>query len=142
MPTYKVALTVGVFDMLHQGHVELFNKMLDLADELIVIVHDDYSTFLNKQRFPVQSLDHRLENIEKLLQGKVTVVRTYNSNPAAEISFVLHQQVQKYNRTVVYVRGDDWKDFPGKNTVEGFKVPIVYKEYTEGVSSTKRRSEL
>ena len=37
----KRILTVGVFDLLHFGHMELFRKAKALGDHLIVAVQDD-----------------------------------------------------------------------------------------------------
>ncbi len=36
----KTVLTVGVFDLLHLGHVELFRKARALGDRLVVAVQD------------------------------------------------------------------------------------------------------
>ena len=36
----KTVLTVGVYDLLHLGHVELFRKSKALGDRLIVAVQD------------------------------------------------------------------------------------------------------
>ena len=36
----KTVLTVGVFDLLHVGHIELFRKARALGDRLVVAVQD------------------------------------------------------------------------------------------------------
>ena len=41
----KKVLTVGVFDLLHVGHIELFRKAKALGDYLIVAVQDSDSVF-------------------------------------------------------------------------------------------------
>ena len=38
---YKIILTVGVYDLLHKGHVELFRRAKGLGDYLIVAAQDD-----------------------------------------------------------------------------------------------------
>lgn len=39
----KRILTVGVYDLLHIGHIELFRKAKSLGDRLIVAVQDSAS---------------------------------------------------------------------------------------------------
>ena len=48
MTKEKKVLTVGVFDLLHKGHVELFRRAKSLGDYLIVAVQD--SDFILKYK--------------------------------------------------------------------------------------------
>ena len=48
MTKVKKVLTVGVFDLLHKGHVELFRRAKSLGDYLIVAVQD--SDFILKYK--------------------------------------------------------------------------------------------
>lgn len=41
---------------------------------------------------------------------------------------------------VFYMRGDDWKEFPGRDYLESANVPIIWHSYTRGVSSTNLRA--
>ncbi len=41
-------MTVGVFDLLHKGHVELFRRAKELGDHLIVAVQD--GDFIHKYK--------------------------------------------------------------------------------------------
>lgn len=134
---YQAAITVGVFDMFHEGHANLLTRMNELADEVTVFVHDCKSTYRNKGRFPVQELNHRMINIKSTkLAGKVVPV--FDPDPG----YAIFHQFRSESGSMVYVRGDDWPDFPGKNVVEDLGMDIKLIPYTEGISSTKIRSQL
>ena len=135
---YGVALTVGVFDMLHEGHVNLLQKMHRCATNVHAIVHDDYSTFLNKGRFPVQSLDVRRANLKHFVERERV---SFDPDPSKAIADEI-ARARWSGATVVYVRGDDWLDFPGKQVVIEAGVPLEFIPYTQGISSTERRDEL
>lgn len=138
MKKYDIAITVGVFDMLHQGHIDLIKFMRKRASKTMAFVHDDFSTFDNKDKFPVQHIEHRLKNLQRFVDDIYTV---RNSNPTSELMEIVNFYFQRGDK-IVYIRGDDWKDFPGKNFIDIKKIPIIYKKYTEGVSSTKIREQL
>lgn len=131
-------ITVGVFDLLHAGHTNLFKKMRENGDYLIVIVHDDKSTYQNKNKFPVQSLDHRMRNIEQT--GLVDDIQPVHSADPSEVI----EKVIKFNSKddLVYMRGNDWQDFPGRPVLDKYKVPVKFITYTSGVSSTELRDKL
>ena len=61
----KLAIVSGGFDPVHVGHIELFDKAKNMADDLCVIVNDD--TFLERKKGkPFMPLDERLKIIESL----------------------------------------------------------------------------
>ena len=136
---YQRAVTVGVFDMLHEGHTNLLKEMQTRAEHVYVIIHDDYSTFLNKGRFPVQGLSHRTQNLEHL-RIATEVISCSTSNPSSVLGRVV-VALQGLG-SVVYIRGDDWEDFPGRSLLEHYNTPIELIPYTTGISSSQRRDEL
>lgn len=137
--TYQRAVTVGVFDMLHEGHVNLLKEMQARADKVYVIVHDDYSTFLNKGRFPVQELSHRTQNLERLgVATEVIACTVPDPSPVLGRIIIALQGLG----SLVYVRGDDWEDFPGRFLLDRYEIPIELIPYTTGISSSQRRDEL
>lgn len=131
-------------DMFHEGHKNLIDKMKERAREVIVILHDDYSTFENKGRFPVQDEQHRIENLHYFIK-KRNLYLTFKKDPSCEIMYVIREKM-KANKdkscSFVYMRGDDWADFPGRELVENLKIPIEFVKYTDGMSSSIRRDQI
>ena len=134
-------VTVGCFDLLHEGHINLFNKMSEKIGwegynnpYFHVILHDDYSIFQNKGRFPVQNTGHRKYNLEQL--GIFPIV-TSDKDPSETIKTL----VEKIGNCM-FMRGDDWQDFPGKKMLEELNIPIDFIGYTKEVSSTLIRKDL
>jgi bifunctional ADP-heptose synthase (sugar kinase/adenylyltransferase) len=110
--------------------------MYDHSSKTIVLVHDDKSTFLNKGRFPIQSIEHRIHNLK--LSGYANVVCQVR---AADPSRKLEQLIEIF-KPVIYVRGDDWKNFPGKKVVWENSVLINYIPYTKGISTSEIRKSI
>ncbi len=132
----QFSMTCGVFDCLHQGHINLFKAMKKQSDAIAVVLHDDLSTFKNKGRFPVQSFEQRWHNLK--LSGYVDeIFSTHAADPSVAISNAI-----ALFKPVAYVRGDDWPDFPGRATIEAALIPIHLVPYTEDISTTKIRGEL
>jgi len=137
---YDIAFCAGVFDMFHAGHRNLIDKMLEIADTVTLLIHDDHSTYVNKGKFPVQQCSHRLENIRstELIRG---AYRCLSPDPTVAFKW-LWEDLNFKELNCVYVRGDDWQDFPGRKFIEEKNIPIVFVKYTPGISSTKLRDEL
>lgn len=130
-------ITVGVFDLLHEGHVNLLREMREMAQDGSVLVglHSGRSTFLNKGRFPVQRTSHREHNLKMTgLVDRVFIVR--DCDPGHRL------RTELAHGEWTYLRGDDWPDFPGRDVIEEHGIPIVLVPYTKGTSSTERRCEL
>lgn len=144
-------LTVGCFDMLHEGHVNLLRKMEEASEgekfrayNVFIIIHDDLSIFENKGRFPVQDHVQRSENLRKLGYQKITYC--YNADPTTELMILL-TELRRMKEAgeiegIIYMRGDDWGDFPGKKYLDQEGIEIRFIKYTKGVSSTQRHDEL
>jgi cytidyltransferase-like protein len=47
-PQYDVVVTIGCFDLFHEGHVKLMQRMRSFGHRLIVGLHDDESINLLK----------------------------------------------------------------------------------------------
>ena len=133
---YDIAITACVMDLLHSGHLELLQLMRKNADNLVMFLHDDFSTFENKKKFPVQSYNHRERN---LLNFVDEIIKVKNKNPQEYFINFLKKNLDK---KIVYIRGDDWKNFPGINIIKDFNIPIIYKKYTPEISSTILRNNL
>lgn len=159
----KIVFTAAVMDCLHEGHVNLLNRMRVEAGadgKVAVILHDDKSTFENKKRFPVQSLRQRSKNLaDSGLVNKIYL--TEKADPSFDMVEFIKENQENYKpaeivlqkigvepETVysplefVYMRGDDWQDFPGRKVIEAFNIPIKFVAYTPGVSTTQIREDL
>lgn len=136
MKKFNISISCGVFDMFHNGHKDLIELLKDNGKKVIVFLHDDYSVYLNKEKFPVQNYEQRRKNLSHFTN---LIIKCQLSTPADQfIKFFKSNKEKK----IVYVRGDDWKDFPGKGIIDINKVPIIYKKYKKGISSTKLREQL
>ena len=136
----RIAMTVGVFDLFHKGHRNLFRYMARLGDEIVVGIHDWQSTYINKGIILTDPLRVRRSHVLK--QSKVKKVFTVNEpNPGEALKKVVKDYKEK-GHELVYVRGNDWSDFPGKDVLEEENIPIILKEYTKDISSTELRRKL
>lgn len=114
--------------------------MSEKAKSLYIILHDDWSTFHNKGRVTIQTLEHRKKNITQALNfigSQHTIVECFAPTPNQEIAHIINLEP-----SMIYMRGDDWKDFPGKEALIANNIPIEYVSYTKKISTTKIRESL
>eukprot|EP01136_Pigoraptor_vietnamica_P042373 Opistho-1_new@16466 len=134
--------TIGCFDMLHPGHVKLFQRMRKFGRRLVIGVHDDASILQLKSRVPIDSTATRAANVAKYADQVFIVAGT---NPSEFIEKVVLENIAavggSHNHSAVYIRGDDMPHFPGRQTVERY-MPVLLLPYTQGVSSTYLRQQL
>lgn len=133
----KKCLTIGCFDILHYGHAELFEQMKKHGRQ-VIFVHDDLSIFENKKHFPLQTLTTRIINIRRIAED-AEIYTVSSSDPSEELRNYI---IDHRDDELTYMRGDDWKDFPGKEIINIFNIPIEYKKYTGGISSSKIKQNI
>lgn len=137
----QTVISAAIMDLCHEGHLNLLKEMRKAAGNdgrVIMVLHDDRACYEIKGKFPIQSVTHRANNVSDT--GLVNEVRTIDSvDPGPEFDEIIREN---WDSTMLFMRGDDNKNFPGKYIIENFQIPIVYIPYTEGVSSSKLRCEI
>lgn len=72
---YKRVLTVGVYDLIHKGHIELFRRAKGLGDYLIVAVQDsDYILKYKPQSTILNTTDDRMFMVKSVRYVDETIV--------------------------------------------------------------------
>ena len=130
----KTVLTVGVFDLLHLGHVELFRKAKALGDRLVVAVQDSESVEKYKPGCPtVNSTEARMYVVKAIKYVDEVVV---------------YSDVDKIMNTVdfdIFVFGGDQKH-KGFQVVEQWCAEhgkeMVRLPRTEGISSSEIKEHI
>jgi cytidyltransferase-like protein len=127
--------TIGCFDLFHEGHRLLLQRMRQFGREVIVGVHDSRSIHKLKSRVPIDGTEARMINVKRYADQVYCVAGT---DPSTFVTCIVHL---RENETALYVRGDDMADFPSRHVVEEL-MPVKFLPYTNGISSTKLREEL
>jgi len=126
----KVVFTNGCFDLLHSGHIHLFQKAKKLGDILIVAVNDDASVKKNKGRLrPIFPLRERLEILEAI--EDIDYLTSFSEEtPQRIISRLLPD---------VLAKGGDWglDQVVGRKEVEQSGGRVVIIPYLEGRSTSE-----
>jgi cytidyltransferase-like protein len=124
-------MTLMCADMFHLGHLNLIERAKMLGDVLIVGIPTNWTIKEHtKGNDMVMSAEERLRIVQACRYVDFAFV--YADVESAEKSIELL-------KPDLYVRGDDWQDFPCKAKIEELKIPIKFLPYTKDVSSTKRR---
>ncbi|MBR5989806.1 MAG: adenylyltransferase/cytidyltransferase family protein [Prevotella sp.] len=127
----KRVLTVGVYDMLHIGHILLFKRAKDLGDKLIVAVQDgDVVLKYKPEAQMVYSTDERLYMVSTIKY--VDEVVTYRD---------IDKDIQNIDFDI-FAKGPDQCHEGFQRAVEWCKnhgKQVVTIPRTEGISSTLLR---
>ena len=122
----RIIYTAGVFDLLHQGHLNLLEQSRALGDSLVVGVVSDRGTAAYK-RPPIQDEETRLRVIRSLRCVDFAMLQ-----PTTDPSPVV-----KLLRPAIMTHGDDWEHLlQGEDTLYALGVEFVRLPYTPGVSTT------
>lgn len=94
-----IGYTTGVFDMFHQGHLNILTKAREHCDYLIVGVTTDELCYRRKGHYPKMNYDERVKMLSVLNLADSIV-------PQAEMN--KFDACKKYGVKMLFV-GDDWK---------------------------------
>lgn len=125
----KKVITYGTFDLLHYGHIRLLERARELGNYLIVgVTADDFDKVRGKINVQ-QTLSERIEAVKATGLADKIIVEEYEGQKIDDI--------RRYNVDVFTV-GSDWK---GKFDYLNNYCEVTYLDRTEGISSSKIRSE-
>ncbi len=126
-----IVYTVGTFDLLHVGHLDLLEYCKTLDDKFVVGVASDEVVNSYKPNVPIIPLNQRMEMLKAL--RCVDDVRSYH-----ELEYV---SACKELNVDIFVIGEDWGKEPHNIAVEKYLKKkgkkIVQVSYNPLTSSTK-----
>ncbi|MCR5202703.1 MAG: glycerol-3-phosphate cytidylyltransferase [Lachnospiraceae bacterium] len=125
----KKVITYGTFDLLHVGHINILRRAREYGDYLVVAIStDEFNAIKNKKAY------YSYEDRKVILEAIKYVDKVIPENN-------WEQKIQdvKDNDIDVFVMGDDWK---GKFDFLKDYCEVVYLPRTEGISTTKIKSDL
>jgi glycerol-3-phosphate cytidylyltransferase len=135
-------LTVGTFDLLHSGHIKLFENCKKLAGgtgKVVVGVNTDEFVFKYKNFYPVIPFQDRVEVISNLREVDMVVPNDKEN---------LEKLLLEVHPNILLV-GSDWakKDYFNQIGVSidwlyKHDILLLYSEYTKDISSTLLRNKL
>lgn len=125
--------TAGVFDLLHQGHLNVLHASRAMGGRLVVGVVSDAGCEAYKGRRPVQDEATRLEIIRALrVVDEVHLQPTTDPTPILEVV-----------RPQIMTHGDDWAQLrEGHGTLDRLGITFALVPYTPGISSSVLRERM
>lgn len=140
-------LTLGTFDLLHEGHLRLFQRCRQLAGSLgtvTVALNTDGFITAYKGRAPVQTFVERRAAIRRSDQRVDRVIPNCQGpgEPSAQATIEIA-------RPDLIVVGSDWRgrDYLGQlgvtqDWLDSINCYVVFVPYTPGISTTMLRERL
>lgn len=125
----KKVITYGTYDLLHWGHINLLKRAKELGDYLVVgLSTDEFNSLKHKQSY------HKYEERKLILEAI-----KYVDEVIPEEKWGQKTRDIITNEIDIFVMGDDWK---GKFDELKEYCDVIYLPRTEGVSTTKIKSDL
>lgn len=122
-----IGYTAGVWDLLHEGHLNILKETKKLCDKLVVGVVSDEGACKYK-RLPIDPESRRLARIQALECVDLAIIQQ-DSDPTRELEII---------RPNIFTHGSDWDKLKfGHGTLDRLGIKYVTIPYTEGVSTTK-----
>lgn len=121
----KLAFTFGDFDCLDQTHLHLIKEMRKIVvpnKEVVVVLLDDYGSFVNTNKFPIQDLYRRANNLSFFVKD----IRQCSSPDPSAYFLAIIIKAKEAGLQPIFVIYDDNKDFTGRNTLKDNNVPVRF----------------
>lgn len=125
-----IGYTAGAFDLIHIGHIRHLKLAKSKCDYLIVGVSTDEFIKKIKNKYPIFSLEERIEIINCIKYVDEVIIQ-YDENKFSVW--------EKYKFNIMF-SGDDWKGHPRfekyKIELENVGAKLEFLPYTKQISST------
>jgi len=135
---YNVGYIVGVFDLFHIGHLNMFKRAKEQCRYLIVGVVSDEGVRLNKQAEPFVPFEERIEMVRSCRYVDEAVKLPLNFAGTRDMFKKYHFDVQ--------FSGSDYEHDPAwlseKEFLEKNGATMVFFPYTQSTSSTKLKKAI
>ena len=128
----RVGITCGTFDLLHAGHVVMFEEAKTVCDYLIVALQLDTTTDRPNKNKPLQNIVERQIQL-KGIKWIDEVIVYHRESELEDIFFTFPIDVR--------IIGEEYKDrlFTGKKTCIDRKIEIYYNKREHKFSTTELR---
>lgn len=136
-------ITLGTFDVLHTGHINLFKKCRELAgkDKVTVGLNSDQFVKDYKGKPPIMTYKERMESILSLDMVDSVMI---NSQIYGNAKKIIEESFSK-----LIVIGSDWarKDYVKQlgidwDWLDEKGIGIAYVNYTPGISTTELKNRI
>ncbi len=135
----KKGFTCGVYDLMHVGHLNLFERCKQMCDYLIVGICDDNYVRDIKHKQPIFPLEERVRLVSALKCVDEVVVCSIQETEDKMLAY------EKFKFDILF-SGDDWKGTPRYLATEKQFAPlgvkIEYLPYTKGISTTDLKQRI
>lgn len=138
-------ITLGTFDILHKGHMNLLNKCKELAGDDVVTIGLNTDQFIKnyKGKAPIMTWNERMEVLFSFSQqGDFQIVENGQGNGDAK-DIIINSGAD------LIVIGSDWarKDYVGQlgldwDWLDDMDIGICYLNYTDGISTTEIKKRI
>lgn len=133
---YRIGYLAGVFDLIHYGHLRMFQRAKEQCDYLVVGVVMDEGVRLGKNKEPYIPFEERIQMVQAMEDVDEAVEIPYDYPGTVEA-------FQKYHFDVQF-SGSDYVDHPWwleqQKYLREHGADLVFYSYTEQTSSTKIRA--
>jgi cytidyltransferase-like protein len=120
----KLGFTVGIWDLLHEGHTNLIKKCKDHCDYLFVGIMNDFWVRVQKGHDrPFQSLEERISKLRQVdMVDKIVILDTLDMEPYLQMVDVwIKGKEQKNMRPITWPNEIFLDRTPGVSTTDLIK---------------------